>query len=304
VSTAGHVVYRTGPGGSQRHFKWFDRTGLEIEAVGEPVTISEGAPALSPDGSALAMRRTQDGNNDIWLLQLASGALTRLTSDKANEGFPVWSADGRTIYFASNREGPFDVRQKPPVISGKEESVAGTVGSRLPKAVSPDGRYLLFSRSENIFALRLTGGPSETSVATGPGSEEFPEFSPDGRLVAYQSNDSGRSEIYIQGFPVGVRVPVTSNGGVHVRWRPDGKELFYIAPDGKLMALEIDTTTDPQQVVLGRRSALFTPPIISNLMTSAYGPQYVVSPDGQRFLVATAPRADSVTIIRNWQPKP
>jgi Tol biopolymer transport system component len=196
------------------------------------------------------------------------------------------------------------VRQKPPVVSGKEESVAGTVGSRLPKAVSPDGRYLLFSRSENIFALRLTGGPSEMSVATGPGSEEFPEFSPDGRLVAYQSNDSGRSEIYIQGFPVGVRVPVTSNGGVHVRWRPDGKELFYIAPDGKLMALEIDTTTDPQQVVLGRRSALFTPPIISNLMTSAYGPQYAVSQDGQHFLVATAPRADSVTIIRNWRPQP
>jgi Tol biopolymer transport system component len=206
VSAVGDVVYRTGQGGGQRLFKWFDRNGKEIETVeGGPVTLAEGAPALSPDGSSLAIRRTTAGNSDVWLLQLAGGALTRLTSDKANDGFPVWSADGRTIYFGSNRLGNLDLFQKPPVISGKENPVAATLGPRQPKAVTPDGGFLLYSRSEirrpeniyaeDIHAVALTGSSSEMPVAVGPGAQDFPEVSPDGRFVAYQSNESGRFEI-------------------------------------------------------------------------------------------------------------
>jgi Tol biopolymer transport system component len=288
-------------GTSKKVLSKFQLSAIVHALINGGMTMADGAPALSPDGSTIALRRTQDGNNDIWLLDVADGALKRVTSDKSNDGFPVWSADGRTIYFASNRKGPFDLYQKPVVGSAKEKTIVSLLGQRLPKEVSPDGRSLLYTARGSILGLELNGKSREFEVIMGPGLKDFPQFSPDGRLIAYQSNESGRFEIYIQQYPSGTRGPITSGGGAHVRWRPDGKELFYIAPNGMLMAVPVNPTGPGQELRFGAPAALFAPPMVGNIITSAYGQQYAVSRDGQRFLVASATKADSLTVIQNWR---
>jgi len=180
----------------------------------------------------------------------------------------------------------------------------------LSRDVSPDGRFLLartaagIGQVPDIWAVQLDGNPrGEFPVVRTPGFDDFPQFSPDERWVAYQSNESGQIEIYLQQFPSGRKLAVSSHGGVHVRWRPDGKELFYIAADGKLMAVAVDLSNS-DDVRLGTPAALFTPPIISNAGLGAAGQQYLVSKDGQRFLIETVPVVKSpLTIIRKWQPK-
>src|SRR5207249_4079635 len=113
-------------------------------------------------------------------------------------------------------------------------------------------------------------------------SGSFPQFSPDGRWVAYESSNTAGVEVYVQQFPSGRQWQVSKNGGGHVRWRPDGKELFYISLRGQLMAVPIDLAADGQKVQLGTPVALFTPPLLSRIVGSGYGQQYALSPDGQR----------------------
>jgi hypothetical protein len=295
VSAAADLVYRTGSGFVLRSLKWFDRTGKELGTAGRPVVLGAPALALSPDGRTLVLSNGA-GN---WLLDLATGKMTLFTS---NAGFPVWSADGKTIYYSSNHSGQSEMYRKSSSGEGDAELVLRNAAFRLPMDASLDGHFLLFrgGRAPTMW-VQLDGNPPGEGVLSGVGP--YPRFSPDGFWVAGQVEVAGRFEIVLQKFPSGPRVAVTANGGFHPVWRPDGKELFFIAPDGKLMAVPVDDLGPDGHPKVGTPVALFTPSFIPNLATSGYGQQYVVSKDGRFLIATTAPETVSpLKLIRNWQP--
>jgi Tol biopolymer transport system component len=304
VSAKGDIAYRSVPdGGTKRQFKWFDRSGKELGKLGEPLAPSAGAPVFSPDRDTIALNLTTNGNQDIWLMDVATGALTRLTNSPSGEGFPVWSHDGKSIYYASNKTGQFELYQSDISDNASEKLVLRNSALRLPRDLSPDGRFLLFRSAGSIFALQLDGNPpGEIQIEAG---QDVPQFSPDGRWYAFQSTEAGRVEVSIQKFPSGRRFRVSMDGGAHPRWNPNGKELFYIAPNGKLMAVPMELDSENEQVRVSAAVALFTPSLIGNIGSSAFLQQYLVSSDGERFLIATAQKIETpITVIRNWQPKP
>jgi Tol biopolymer transport system component len=305
TSAAGYVVYRPGMGGNLRQFKWFDRAGKEIETVGDLMTVAAAPPQLSPDGKSVAIDRAQDGNGDIWLLELATGRLTRFTTDPSSDSFPIWSADGRTIYFTSNRTGRFELYEKPAAGDTDEKLAPGPRGPRVPRDLSRDGNFMLYIAAEQISAVHLAGDPPGDLPVVETRGANNPQFSPDGRWIAYDVNTNGRVEIFLQQFPSGRRIKVSMEGGARPRWRPDGKELFYIVPTGELVAMPVELAANGQDARTGTPSVLFTPNIVKNLAEAPYAQPHVVSPDGERFLIATVPEVRSpINVIRNWQPKP
>jgi Tol biopolymer transport system component len=295
VSAAGDLVYRTGSRFVSRPLKWFDRTGKELGTVGRPVVLAAAALALSPDGRTLAL----SNGAGIWLLDLATEKMSLFTSAG---GFPVWSAEGKTIYYSSNQSGQNEMYRKSSSGEGDAELVLRNAAFRLPMDTSLDGHFLLFRGRAPTMWVQLDGNPPGEGVLSGVGP--YPRFSPNGFWVAGQVEVAGRFEIVLQKFPSGPRVAVTANGGFHPVWRPDGKELFFIAPDGKLMAVPIDDLGPDGHPKVGTPVALFTPSLIPNLATSGYGQQYAVSKDGERFLIATtaSETASPLQLIRNWQP--
>ena len=206
VSGAGLVAYRAG-GNAARQLTWVDRTGKAVGVAGEPDANDLRFPELSPDGRRVAMQRTVKGNGDIWLLDLVRGGMTRLTFDAALDINPVWSPDGMRIAFASNRTGVFDLYVKPSNGSGAEERLVESPNNKAPQDWSRDGRWLLYyeinpTTGRDLWALDMTS-PDRTPrvVANTPAEEVLAQFSPDGRWVAYQTNESGRFEVVVQPFP-------------------------------------------------------------------------------------------------------
>jgi serine/threonine protein kinase len=313
ASTAGPILYRAGSPGGQRQFVWFDRSGKEIGRVGSPDTANALGPSISPDGRHLALSRTVSGNFDIWLLDTARGVLSRFTLDPSFEINPVWSPDGARIVFNSARTGVVDLYQKlvigPP---GSEKPLLATAQPKTATDWSPDGRFLLYHSQDpkmgwDIWALPLdaNGKPGDPFPVVQTNFDELEaQFSPDAKWIAYQSNETGRFEIYVQPFPGpgGRSAPISTNGGGQLRWRHDGKEIFYIALDGKLMAVSIRPASNAQTLEAGSPVPLFVPRIASKVT-----PPYIVSPDGQRFLINTITEDAStapITVIQNWKPKP
>ena len=238
--------------------------------------------------------------------------LSRFTSDAADDVFPVWSPDGDRIVFTSNRKGiPIFTRSRRPT-AGVRNCCWRRHKTKLATDWSRDGRFLLFSsqdlqRSFDIWALPLDGNAKPFPVVQTDFEEQGGQFSPDGKWIAYQSNESGRVEIYVQPFPgPGNKWPISTNGGSQVRWRRDGKELFYVALDGRLMAVPIRVASNAQAPDIGEPVTLFAPALGGAVQQADYRHQYMVSSDGQRFLVATvSEEANSpITVILNWKPKP
>jgi Tol biopolymer transport system component len=304
VSANGNLVYRTGrPRLTQ--LKWFDRSGTVLGTVGGPVSIASSTLVLSPNGKTIL---TSGGpGSDILLMDVASGNLTRFTEDPGIDTAPIWSPDGNTIYFTSNRSGIFELYAKPANGSGDEVLVLRSRAVRLARDISQDGRFLLYRGGADIAAIQLDGNPKgEFPVVAEPGIRDYPQFSPDGRWVAFQTNESGRFEVYLQTFPSGRRIRVSTAGGGHARWRADGKELFFVAGDGSLAAVPLTFSDDRESVTVGTPLRLFTPPMIPNVAQDLnFGQQYIASPDGQRFLIQTIEKVESpIKLIRNWQPGP
>lgn len=208
--------------------------------------------AISPDGKRVAVERTDPPtqNKDIWLLDSASGATTRFTSDPGWDAFPTWSPDGRLIVFTSNRGGGvYDLYRKASSGAGNEELLYQSNEGKGPNSWSPDGRFLIYYSLGQPTHLRLLAvdGPADRKPAplVDPQfSSVTGRFSPDGRWIAYTSNESGKNEISVRPFDgatgsAGKPVIVTSGGGRTPLWRGDGKELFYITADGAATALEV-----------------------------------------------------------------
>jgi len=311
TSRAGPIAYRT-TRGSQRQFAWFDRSGRELGTVGDDVGFSQ-TPALSLDGRHAAMARNTTGNVDVWTLDLERGALNRLTSAPTIDAYPVFSPDGSRVVFGVLDRGGMDLYWKLANGTGSEHLLLENANGKTPTDWSRDGRFILYRENGpntdyDVLALPLEkdGMPGKPiPVAQSVFAERDAQFSPDGRWVAYESNESGRSDIYVQQFPAPKeRITVSVNGGAQVRWSPTGKELFYIALDGRVTAVPVTFGSDGQTLKPGIPVPLFANPVGGALQGTARQ-LYMVSPDGSRFLMHAIPERGPAPIhlVLNWSGK-
>ncbi len=314
ASTTGVLTYRTTAAQGDRQLTWFDRSGKRLSHA-SAVESTSANPELSPDGRRVALNRSVSLNMDVWLLETERGVLSRFTFDTGFDHSPVWSPDGTHIVFNANPNGVSGLYEKLASGSGAEKLIYATQRS-LPMDWSRDGRFLLYRELDptNGYDLWvLPASPKEGDAKPFPfASSSFDEregqFSPDGLSVAYQSNESGRFEIYLRTFPDGGdQQLVSTEGGAQPRFRADGRELFYVAPDGTMMAAPLTPAAGGGTPKVGTPIALFATRIAggANLPRNPLKQQYAVARDGQRFLInVTTGEAISspITVILNWRP--
>jgi eukaryotic-like serine/threonine-protein kinase len=307
ASGTGIVAYRSS-GVGRRQLTWFDRSGKLLGTLGAPDENGLVAPSLSPDGRRVAAHRTVQNNTDIWIFD--ADRTTRFTFDAGRDTFPIWSPDGNYIAFDSNRRGPRYFYQKRSDLAGPEMPLLESPEDKVLNDWSPDGRFLLYVTPNNpktgadMWYLPLFGNRKPTPFLQTDFLERAGQFSPDGRWVAYHSNESGRYEIYVRSFPgPGGPWQVSTSGGIQARWRADGNELYYIAPDGELMAASIKVTGAALEP--GGPVALFRTRIWGGGTNATQGQQYDVAPDGRFIMNITTDiaAAPPITLILNWQPK-
>lgn len=311
ASTTGTLAHRAGAGG-RRQLMWVNRSGRVLSALGTPDENSLAHPALAPDGQRVAVSRLVQGNFDLWLMDVGRGVASRFTFDPALETAPVWSADGRRVVFGTTRRGVLDLFEKSAVGITDEQPLLVNDQAKWPLDWSQDGRHILYSvthrttTARDLWALPLTGDRKPFPVLQTTFDESGAEFSPDGQFVAYTSNESGRYEVYIRSFPDSAgKWQVSSAGGAQPRWRRDGQEVFFVAPDGRLMGVAVRIRPG-RMVETDTPAALFPTRIASGAsigpITSTTSPQYAVAADG-RFLVNVAlddAVTSPITIVLNW----
>jgi Tol biopolymer transport system component len=311
ASDAGLIAYRTDSARELRELVWFDRNGHEIGRIGRPEHSRGGAPSLSPDGRYVAQESDRGGNRDIWLLELARGVSRPLTSDPGIDLAPEWSPDGRSVVFASTRSGVYDLYQQSTTNPEGAELLLATAQNKSATDWSRDGRFILFRNidpvtSHDLWALPLGGNKTPFPVVRTRFTESYGQFSPDGNWIAYQSDKSGRVEIYVQPFPgPGTEVTISTSGGAQMRWSADAKELFYLALDGRLMAVPIRRSSQGNAITPGQPVPLFDANVGGVVpLQSGHEEAWTISRDGQRFLMHTVVERTSappITIILNWR---
>jgi Tol biopolymer transport system component len=293
VSNNGVLVFETAPVKSR--LSWLDRTGREVGSLGQPA-VARGI-RISPDGSrvAVAFAEKRTGSSDIWIFD-ANGVSTRLHSDPVDEITPVWGPDGSKLVFRSDEKGPPDIYEMSPGSAASGRPLYEKEAVQQPEDISPDGRLLVFlndlQSTSDLWLLSLQGDRKATPWLRTRFREASPRFSPDGRWIAYESDESGNPEIYAaltEGAGEKRRISVA--GGQQPRWRRDGKELYYIAPDDSVMGVPIGLGS---RLEVGPPVALFRVASIRD---------YDVSPDGRRFLVdasAEKPFTSPIRVILDW----
>ena len=308
VSNNGVLGYAV-TGGNNRQLTWYDRAGKVLGHVGEPTARDE--MSLSPDGTRVAEGRVDDrGTWVVWLLDLARGANTRLTFDGAGAGNGTWSPDGSQIAYAPGGGQSADLYRKPSNCAGQAELLVHSEEIKSPMDWSHDGGFLLYVQRGkdtgiDLWVLPLEGDRKPQPYLVTPFAEGQAKFSPDGRWVVYTSNETGAKEVYVAPFPnsSGGKWPVSNGGGSQPRWRRDGKELFYFAPDSTLMA--VDVTAAGSDFKLGVPKPLFRATVLGGTGGgSGSSWRWDISPDGQRFLINTAVEeatSSPVTVVLNWQ---
>jgi Tol biopolymer transport system component len=299
ASETGVLAYRmSGP----KQLLWVDRGGQSLGQVGPAGQYRN--PALSPTGDRVAVARLdpRTGTEDIWVIETVRGTATRITFDPAWDTEPVWSPDGRQIVFASNRSGHYAIYQKAADGSGVETLL---FSDGWPTDWSRDGRFLVFRNRPTTFltlwALPLMSDRQPIPLPQTPFDVSQGHFSPDGRWLAYTSPESG-SDVYVRPFPSREgRWQISPGGGIEPKWRGDSAELFYLAPDGKLMSVPIRTT---RGFAAGRPRPLFDTALSARNIVPVIGSnQYDVTADGQRFLLnrpVSDPASSPITVVINW----
>jgi serine/threonine protein kinase/Tol biopolymer transport system component len=303
VSAAGLLAYQTTRFAGELQLTWFDRKGKELGTIGEPRSFS--GIELSPDRSTLVGSSTDvTGNMDLWTYDLTRAMPIRFTFDQAADRNAVWSPDGRTIIFSSARKGHDDLYRKSASGVGEEELLYADEHGKRPVSLSRDGKFLLYfsGRPLDLFVLPLSPETPGAPLKPVPFLQDkfnkpFGQFSPDGRWVVYDSNESQRYEIYVAPFArPSEKHQISSSGGTRPRWRPDGKEIFYLTQYGQLIAAEVRITAE--RVEVGSVQMLFGGLPVTN------GYLYDVSADGQRILAAVPPETrrgpEPITLMQNW----
>ena len=312
VSATGVLAHRAGRG-ERRQLIWVDRAGIVRGTVGPADWEGLGSPELAPDEQRVAVNRTVQGNPDVWLIDSGRDVQSKFTFDASSDGHPTWSPDGSRVVFRSLRNGPWDLFWKAASGAGDEQPLLVTEEFKSPLAWSPDGQVLLYQilspkTGLDLWALPLAGDRKPFPVVQTPSDEASGQFSPDGRWVAYQSNESKTMQIYVRPFrgSGGPWQVSSTEGGSQPRWRPDGRELFYVAPDARLMAVPIAVGADAQTLEAGAPKPLFRTRLASGAGGNVSGlmskQQYAVASDG-RFLMNVAVEAATappITVVLNW----
>ena len=302
VSGGGLLVAQNSSEVSLSQLIWFDRQGNQIGLVGKPDVY--GNVSLSPDGKSVAVDKTDTGNQntDVWIYQLQGDTIKRVTFDPAIDSMPVWSPDASQLVFGSSRQNVFDLYLKNADGAQAEKPVEHADVDEYPNDWSRDGRYLLYTRGKDLWFLTFPELKS-TLFLKAISTLQNGHLSPDGKWVAYASNESGKWEIYVTSFPEARgKWQVSSRGGEQPRWRGDGKELFYLSSDGKVIAVPVKGGTNFDA---GAPVALFQ---ANARETAATTEQtfYDVTRDGQRFLINTEAKQTEVepmSIVLNWAAK-
>jgi Tol biopolymer transport system component len=256
---------------------------------------------MSPDEKSVAVEvpDSQTGAPDIWLIELARGVTTRFTFDPAPDQGAVWSPDGTSIAFSSVRDGTWDLYRKPSNGAGQDEMLLKESENEYVSDWSRDGRFITYDSLNSkgdwdVWVLPLFGDRKPIPFVRTEFNELNSRFSPDGRWISYVSNESGRYEVYVRPFPASDRKWLVSrSAGSGASWRRDGKELFYVAPDAKLMAVAVEADTNFKMSV---------PKVLFDTRSvNACGYQYAATNDGQRFLVPVQEGASTpFNVVVNW----
>jgi Tol biopolymer transport system component len=300
------LAYQTGQDarGFPTQLTWFDRSGKEVGTVGERADY--GDVEISPDGRLATVSQLDPGTGrDIWIFDLARGIPTRFTADPADENASVWSPDGSQIIFNSRRKGHLDLYRKSSSGAGSEEPVLVDTSDKAPMSWSSNGQSLLYNTGNvsivgnqvDLWVLPLTGDGKPHGVIASAFNEARGRLSPDGRWIAYTSDESGQTEIYVTPFPsLAGKYRVSTAGANWPRWGRDGKEIFFLSADStKLMSARVNG--DGSQFIVGTIETLFEP----RWRLGARYP-YDLAPDG-RILGATLvqpPTATPITLVVNW----
>jgi serine/threonine protein kinase/Tol biopolymer transport system component len=314
ASNTGVLVYGSrNANAPNQQLYWVDREGKPIGATGSPGNYL--GAALSPDETRIATSRPdrQSGTPDIWLHDLARGADQRFTLDPANDFFPIWSPDASRLAWVSTRDGASSLYSKPASGGASQDELLYRSGHQKNPSDWADsagvGNFILFQDNDpktkwDLWALPLGGERKPVPLVQSAFNETSGRLSPDARWLAWTSDESGRNEIYVQAFqpggtPAGGRWQVSIKGGENPRWRRDGNELFYVAPEGKLMAVEV---RGAKSFEAGAARELFDLRALRGGLR-AMGNNYAVSADGRKFLVTTNLEemiASPFTIVLNW----
>ncbi len=296
VSRDGTLAYRTGETGDR--ILWVDRSGKEGDGVGDPGDYHN--PTFAPDGDRLAfdLADPRSGKPDIWVRDLRRGVSSRFTFGSGDTFCPTWSPDGRSIVYTVGD----DLYEKGVEGLGEEKILLKSDELKFSCDWSRDGRYLAFCSQAketgwDIWVVPMHGDRKPIPFLKTQFQELMPAFSPDGRYVAYQSNESGRGEVYVQSFPgPGGKWQISTAGGLEPHWRADGRELYYRAPGQKLMAVEVQTGS---VLTAGTPQALFQGHFDMGVARTRYLP----AADGKRFLTVAPLGRDAMTpttVVLNW----
>ena len=290
---------------------WYDRTGKVLGSVSQPGDVWE--PSISPDGKMAAFARFSTANSGIWLHDLMHGVDQRFTSDASRNDTPVWSPNGDRIVFRSTRRGQQQLFIRPTNGLGKDELLPTDDNPKFASQWSKEG-FVVYSDREvkttiDLWVVAVDGDRKPVPFLKSEFDEAQGQISPDGHWMAYMSDVSGQREIYVRQFPSGQNeTRISTAGGEQPRWRGDGGELFFIASDGKLMAVDVKAVNGPKPTFdHGMPAPLFHANIALTTETRAF--QYDVTADGKRFLMATnvSPATSTartpITVIVNWLKK-
>jgi len=285
---------------------WFNREGRRLSVVGTPQRYAAQMPQISPDGRRLAIARGIYSREDIWFIELPSGARSRFTFDPARDATPMWSTDGTRMVFQSNRgDGRARLYQKQTTGSGSEDLLFEADDSVHLQDWSADGRYIVYMTTNartraDLWVLPLFGARRPTPFAATSAGESQAQISPDGRWMAYTSDETGRDEVYVQSFPTpGSKHQVTTDGGVMPRWRRDMGEMFLVDAHGQLNSV---TVRAGASIELGPATPMFQTDIpFWGVAAIDWRALYAPSTDGRRFLINDRPDTDPpLMVVLNW----
>jgi len=298
--------------GAQFQLGWFGRDGRTLGTIGDPGLLS--TPRISPDQKKIAFQRRSDQNPDIWTFDLTRNTSARFTFDPGYDGFPIWSSGGKTIVYASRRSEGSVIIERPANGVGSETVIAGPTGNDLgPTALSPDSKWLVFTEASalhSIVTMQSREDPKKNVRIQDRQAGRDGSISPDGHWLLYSSVPAARREVLVESVPkeaggsasVIGKWQISTAGGSQPVWRADGKEIFFVAPDGMMMAVPVESG-----------ESFFRPDAPKQLFQTrlAFDPgnggvlprEYDVTPDGQRFLLnqhlidsTDAP----ITVVVNW----